>query len=99
MRPSHLFAGLPVLVCATILAGSSQASAHPTDPDARHHRITVTERPGPIEEVLVGVPIPMDDTANDVLQTTAGALGGAGVAAAGVLLYRRRHAARINRPV
>ena len=85
MKRSYSLVGMPVFVCATILAGSSQASARPIDPDAHYRRTPVIETPGPRIEV------PVDDTATEVLQTGAGALGGAALTFAGFWLYKRRH--------
>lgn len=86
MKHRYSILALPVLVCGAVVAGSDQASAHPTDPDARHHRPAVVQ-PGPPDVVRVEV----DDTATEALQTAAGALGGAGLATAGLWLHRRRH--------
>jgi hypothetical protein len=85
MKHRYSILALPVLVCGAVVAGSDQTWAHPTDPDARHHRPAVVQ--GPPEPV----PVEVDDTVAEALQTAAGALGGAGLATAGLWLYRRRH--------
>ncbi|WP_405066161.1 hypothetical protein OG558_30970 [Kribbella sp. NBC_01510] len=86
MKYRYSILALPVLVCGAVVAGSDQASAHPTDPDARHNRPAVVQSDPP-ERVLVGV----DDTVAEILQTGAGALGGATLTMTGLWLYRRRH--------
>ena len=86
MKHSYTLAALPVLVVGSIVAGSSQASARPIDPDAGYHdAVVVAEQPGPIKQV------PVDDPLTEALQVSAGALGGAGLAVAGLWMYRRRH--------
>ena len=80
MKHSYSLAALPVLVVGSIVVGSSQASARPIDPD-----------PGRHEAVVVVEQVPVDDTLTEALQTGAGALAGAGLAVAGLWMYRRRH--------
>ena len=86
MKHRYSILALPVLVCGAVVAGSDQASAHPTDPDARHHRPAVvqSEQPEPVR-------VEVDDTVAEALQTGAGALGGAALTMTGLWLYRRRH--------
>ncbi|TDW76162.1 hypothetical protein [Kribbella pratensis] len=79
---------LPILVCGMTVVGASAASARPIDPDARHHR------PAPavvVEGPERRVEVPVDDPINEAAQTIAGALLGAGMAAGGLVYYRRRH--------
>ena len=79
---------LPILVCGMTVVGASAASARPIDPDARHNR------PAPavvVEGPERRVEVPVDDPINEAAQTIAGALLGAGMAAGGLVYYRRRH--------
>jgi hypothetical protein len=87
MKRRYAVIAVPVLVCGTALAGASQASAQNVEPGGGGSRdaITFVEVPGPMQEVQV------DDTLAETLQTSAGAVGGAGLAIAALWLYRRRH--------
>jgi|1186.fasta_scaffold963017_2 hypothetical protein len=86
MRFHYSVIAVPILVCGAATAGAVQASARPVDPDYRHRNPPVlVEQPGPRVEV------PVDDATTEALQTTAGALAGAGLALSGAWLYRRRH--------
>jgi hypothetical protein len=84
MKRRYGIIAVPILVCGTALAGASQASARPIYPDEDYPGAS-TVVPGPIQEVQV------DDNLAETLQTGAGAVGGAGLAIAGLWLYRRRH--------
>ncbi len=75
----------PLLLGGTIMAGSTQASAHVIDPEKDYRTTVVVAEPGPSRTVRV------DDTVAEVLQTSAGAVGGAGLAIAVLWSYRRRH--------
>ena len=79
MKHRHTVLAVPLFVCGAAASGASQAAAVPPgEPDdTRNNQATV--------EVYV------DDTANEVMQTAAGALGGAGLATAGFWFHRRRH--------
>jgi hypothetical protein len=86
MKHHYTAIALPILVCGAAVAGTTAASARSIDPEARHRdQPAIVERQGPTVEV------PVDDTTTEALQTAAGALGGAGLATAGLWFYRRRH--------
>ena len=85
MKHSYTIVALPVLVCGTVVAGSAQASAREIDPESGYRDTGVVELPGPTKQVQV------DDSTAEVLQTGAGALGGAALATSVLWMYRRRH--------
>jgi hypothetical protein len=87
MKHRYIAIALPVLVCGATVAGAAAASARPIDPDDRHNRTNSTIVDGPERRVEV----PVDDPVNEAAQTIAGALLGAGMAAGGLVYYRRRH--------
>ena len=75
----------PLLLGATFMAGSTQASGHVKDPEEDYRTTVVVTEPGPPQTIRV------DDAVAEVLQTSAGAVGGAGLAVAVLWSYRRRH--------
>ncbi|WP_328521517.1 hypothetical protein [Kribbella sp. NBC_00359] len=85
MKHIYTLVAVPVLTCGAVIAGASQASATNVDPEPGAHGegFIVITTPGPRVSV--------DDTVTEVLQTGAGALGGAGIAVAAFWAYRRRH--------
>ncbi len=92
---------VPALALAAVVLTSAQATATVPQEDAAPAAV-VPHDPGPPNYPSYEVPvdasantnttIPADDTAVDVLQAGAFALGGAGIAIAGSWLYRRRQA-------
>lgn len=88
MKHRYIAIAVPVLACGATVTGASTASARPIDPDVRHHQTSSTVVvDGPERRVEV----PVDDPVNEAAQTIAGALLGAGIAAGGLVYYRRRH--------
>ena len=84
MKHRYTAIALPIIVCGAAVVGATNASAHDIAPDTDVGTPSVVVD-GPTVEV------PVDDTVAEVLQTTAGALGGAGVAIGTLWLYRRRY--------
>jgi hypothetical protein len=86
MNHRYAVIAVPILVCGAAFAGSSQASAQNVEPSGGGSRdaLMFIEVPGP-ERV-----VPVDDSLTETLQTTAGAVGGAGLTIASLWLYRRR---------
>lgn len=82
MKRRYAVIALPVLVCGAAFAGSSQASARDIDPADDYRPVVVVDGPGQATE---------DRQLTEVLQTSAAALGGAGLAIVCPWLYRRRH--------
>ncbi|TCO23284.1 hypothetical protein EV652_109109 [Kribbella steppae] len=80
MKHIRTLVAVPVLTCGIALAGMTQASAYETYPEDDYR--TVVE---PAQRIYV------DDTVAEVLQATAGAIGGAGIALSTLWVYRRRH--------
>ncbi|MET9311473.1 hypothetical protein ABZX12_06580 [Kribbella sp. NPDC003505] len=77
MNLHYTVIAIPLFVCGTAVAGAAQASAvPPREPDAQQSQPRVE--------------VPVDDTANEVAQTTAGVLAGAGLATTATWFYRRR---------
>lgn len=87
MKHIYSVAALPVLVIGAVVFGASDASAGDIEPDTRQQEpVVLVPSPPAVTEVAV------DDTADETLQTGAGALGGAGLAVGGIWLFRRRSA-------
>jgi len=86
MKHRYTILALPVLACGAIVAGSAEASARPIDPESQYRgSVVIVDQPGPTRQVQV------DDNVTEAVQTGAGVLGGAGLAMAGIWLYRRSH--------
>jgi hypothetical protein len=86
MKHVRTLVALPAVAVGIVLAGATQASARPVDPDwGNHESVVVVHEPGPTVQV--------HDTANEARQAGAAAIGGAAVALAAVWIHRRRHPA------
>ena len=85
MKHIRTLIAVPVLACGIVLAGASQASARPVDPESGPHGegAVVVYEPGPAVQV--------DDNVAESVQAGASAIGGAGIALAALWAYRRRH--------
>ncbi|WP_328323024.1 hypothetical protein OHA70_29745 [Kribbella sp. NBC_00382] len=90
MKLRYAFIAVPVLVCGTAVAATSQASAQNVEPGGGGggDAVMFIDVPGPTQVVAV------DDGLAEALQTGAGAVGGAGLAVTGLWLYRRRSTLR-----
>ncbi|MGW7679663.1 hypothetical protein ACWGID_02925 [Kribbella sp. NPDC054772] len=87
MKIRYAVIALPILVCGATVAGAAQASARAIDPEDPHHpQQTIVEH----QQTTV-VEVPVDDTANEIAQTIAGAVVGAGLASGALWYYYRRH--------
>ncbi|MFF0340984.1 hypothetical protein [Kribbella sp. NPDC004875] len=88
MKRRYAAIALPILVCGATVAGAAPASARAIDPDDPHHpQRTIVQHP----ETTVVIQVPVDDTANEIAQTIAGAVVGAGLASGALWYYYRRH--------
>jgi hypothetical protein len=87
MKRRYAVIALPILVCGATAVGAAQASARSIDPDDPHRpQRTLVQH----QETTV-VQVPVDDTANEIAQTLAGAVLGAGLASGALWYYYRRH--------
>jgi hypothetical protein len=77
---------ISALAAAVVTATATEASAKVPPEDTSRPATVVPHDPPPTRTVE----IPVDDNSVETLQAGASALGGAGIALAGMWLYRRR---------
>ena len=84
MKHVRIIVAVPAVATGIVLAGASQASAREVDPEWSHNDpVVVIHEPGPA--------VPVDDTANELRQAGASAIGGSVITLAVLWAYRRRH--------
>src|SRR5262249_41389255 len=84
MKHIRTVVAVAAVAVGIVVAGATQASARAVDPPgANQDPGVVAQPPGPA--------IPIDDTANELRQASAAAIGGSALTLVAVWLYRRRN--------
>ena len=84
MKYVRTIIAVPAVAAGVVLVGATQASAREIDPEMGYHeQVVIVPQPGPA--------VPVDDTANELRQAGAAAIGGSIITLAAQWVHRRRN--------